>query len=42
MRNKKTGEVYGIIVGELVPINMVIQFLIVCIAICGLMDQKNV
>jgi len=42
LKSKKIGEVCGITVGEQVQINMVIQFLIVCIDIYGLMAQKNV
>ena len=40
--NKKIGEVFGIIVGGLVLINMETLFQTVCIGIYGQMDQKNV
>ena len=42
MKNKTIGVVYGIILGELVQMNMVNQFMPVCIVIYGQMDQKNV
>ena len=42
MKNNQIGEGYGIIVGEQVQINMEIQFLIVCIDICGRTALKNV
>ena len=40
--NKKIGEDYGTIIGELVLINMETQYTIVCTDIFGLMGQKNV
>ena len=40
--NRKIGVDYGIIAGELVLINTVTLFLIVCIDIFGLTDQRNV
>ena len=42
MKNKIHGVVYGIIIGEPELINTVIQFIIACIDICGLMAQRNV
>ena len=41
LKNKPIGVVYGIILGELVQINLVIQYLIVCIDIYGLTVQKS-
>ena len=42
LKNRMIGEDYGTTVGELVLINMVTLFPIVCIDIYGQMDQKNV
>ena len=40
-RNKITGVAYGIILGELASINMVRQFMDLCIDICGLIGPKE-
>ena len=42
MRNKKTGEVFGTIPGEQELMNMENLYIVVCIAIFGLMVLKNV